>query len=96
MMPSRESTDAARADKALGLGPGLSLTTFSFFVLLYSLWQGWLIVLCGRALNSAVRPSKGETARLLKRGLMGDLAGLVLGVVGYQSLAGSLFVQASM
>jgi hypothetical protein len=87
---------AARADKALGLGPGLSLTTFSFFVLLYSLWQGWLIVRCGRALNSAVRPSKGETARLLKRGLMGDLAGLVLGVVGYQSLAGSLFVQASM
>ena len=87
---------AARADKALGLGPGLSLTTFSFFVLLYSLWQGWLIVRCGRALNSAVRPSKGETARLLKRGLMADLAGLVLGVVGYQSLAGSLFVQASM
>lgn len=87
---------AARADRALGLGPGLSLTTLSFFVLLYSLWQGWLVVRCGRALNSAVRPSKGETARLLKRGLLADLLGLVFGVIGYQSLAGSLFVQASM
>jgi hypothetical protein len=87
---------AARADKALGLGPGLSLTTLSFFALLYSLWQGWLIVRCGRALNSPVRPSKGETGQLLKRGLLADLVGLVLGAIGYQALAGSLFVQASM
>jgi hypothetical protein len=50
----------------------------------------------GRALGSAVRPSKGETARMLKRGILGDLAGLTLAAVGYQALAGSLFVQASM
>jgi hypothetical protein len=87
---------ASRADKALGLGPGLSLTTLSFFALLFSLWQGWLIVRCGRALGSAVRPSRGETARLLKRGLLADLVGLTLASVGYQALAGSLFVQASM
>ena len=87
---------ASRADKALGLGPGLSLTTFSFFVLCWSLWQSWLVVRCGRALGSPVRPSKGETARLLKRGILGDLAGLTLAAVGYQALAGSLFVQASM
>jgi len=43
-----------------------------------------------------VRPSKGETAQLIKRGLLGDLLGLTLAVVGYQALAGSLFVQASL
>ena len=64
--------------------------------LLYSLWQGWLIVRLGRALNSAVRPSRGETSRLLKRGVIVDLLGLVFSSIGYQSLAGSLFVQASM
>ncbi len=81
--------------KAFGLGPGLSLTTLAFFVLLWSLWQSWLILRCGRALDSPVRPGKGETARLIKRGVLADLVGLTLGVVGYQSLAGSLFFQAS-
>ena len=50
---------------------------------------------CGRALNSPVRPSKGETARLIKRGLLADLTGITLAVIGYQAMAGSLFVQAS-
>ncbi|MCP9775123.1 DUF3611 family protein [Cyanobium sp. HWJ4-Hawea] len=86
---------AANSSRALGLGPGISLTTLSFFVLLWCLWQGWLMIKCGRALDSAARPSKGETARLIKRGLIADLVGLTLAVVGYQSLAGSLFVQAS-
>ena len=49
----------ANTQRALGLGPGLSLTTLSFFVLLWSLWQGWLMVRCGRALASPVRPSRG-------------------------------------
>jgi hypothetical protein len=87
---------AANAERALGLGPGLSLTTLSFLVLLWSLWQGWLVVCCGRALASPVKPSKGETARLLKRGLLADLAGLTLAAIGYQALAGSLFLQASL
>jgi hypothetical protein len=87
---------AANSERALGLGPGLSLTTLSFLVLLWSLWQGWLVVRCGRALTRPVRPSKGETARLIKRGLLGDLAGVSLAAVGYQALAGSLFMQASM
>lgn len=87
---------AANSQRALGLGPGLSLTTLAFLVLLWSLWQGWLIVRCGRALNRPVRPSKGETAQLLKRGLLADLLGLSLAAVGYQALAGSLFVQASL
>ena len=87
---------AARADKALGLGPGLSLTSLAFVVLLWSIWQSGLIVRCGRALNGPVHPSKGETARLIKRSVLADLVGLTLGTVGYQSLAGSLFVQASM
>ena len=86
---------AARADKALGLGPGLSLTTLAFFVLLWSIWQSGLLVRCGRALASPVRPSKGETARLIKRSILADLVGITFAVVGYQSLAGSLFVQAS-
>ena len=73
-----------RADRALGLGPGLSLTTLSFLVLLWCLWQGWLVVRCGRALGSPVHPSKGETARLIKRGVLADLVGVTLAVVGYQ------------
>lgn len=87
---------SARADRALGLGPGLSLTTLSFFVLLWCIWQSGLIVRCGRAIDSPARPSKGETSRLLKRGILADLVGITLATIGYQSLAGSLFFQASM
>jgi hypothetical protein len=83
---------AMRADKALGLGPGLSFTTLAFFVLLWSIWQSGLLIRCGRALASPVRPSKGETARLIKRGVLADLVGLSLAAVGYQALAGSLFL----
>ncbi len=90
------SSLARNSERALGLGPGLSLTTLAFFFLLYSLWQGWLIVRTGRALGSDARPTRGETSRLLKRGLVVDLLGLVFSSVGYQSLAGALFVQASM
>ena len=74
----------------------MSLTTIAFFFLLYSLWHGWLIVRTARAIDSDARPSRGETSRLLKRGLIGDLLGLVFASVGYQTLAGALFVQASM
>ncbi|NQV10716.1 MAG: DUF3611 family protein [Cyanobacteria bacterium] len=87
---------AANTNRALGLGPGLSLTTLSFLLLLWSLWQAWLVIRCGRALASPVRPSRGETSRLIKRSLLIDLVGLSLAAVGYQALAGSLFVQASM
>ncbi len=90
------SSLARNSERALGLGPGLSLTSLAFLFLLYSLWQGWLIVRTGRALNSAARPSRGETSRLIKRGVIVDLLGLVFASVGYQTLAGSLFVQASM
>ena len=82
-------------NRVLGLSPGLSLTTLAFLVLLYSLWQGWLVVRLGRALGSNARPSRGEASRTIKRGLIADLFGLVLASVGYQSLAGALFVQAS-
>jgi hypothetical protein len=87
---------AANTQRALGLGPGLSLTTLAFLVLLWSLWQGWLTVRCGRALSRPVRPSRGETSRLIKRGLLADVLGLSLAAIGYQALAGSLFMQASM
>ena len=87
---------ARNAERAVGLGPGLSLTTLAFLVLLFSLWQGWLIVRTGRAIASEARPSRGEAARLVKRGLLADLLGLILATIGYQALAGSLFVQASM
>ncbi len=90
------SSLARNSERALGLGPGLSLTTLAFLFLLYSLWQGWLIVRTGRALDSGARPSRGETSRLLKRGVIADLLGLIFASVGYQSLAGALFVQASM
>ena len=86
---------AAAAERSLG--PGLALTTLALLALLFSLWQCWLVVRCGRALDSAgARPSRGETSRLLRRGILVSLLGLVLGSVGYQALAGSLFVQASL
>jgi hypothetical protein len=87
---------AANTNRAVGLGPGLSLTTLAFLVLLWCLWHSWLVVRCGRALASPARPSRGETSRLIKRGVLADLLGLILAAVGYQALAGSLFVQASM
>ena len=90
------SSLARNSERALGLGPGLSLTSLSFLLLLFSLWQGWLVVKTGRAIDTAARPSRGETSRLLKRGLFVDLFGLIFASVGYQSLAGALFVQASM
>jgi hypothetical protein len=86
---------AANSSRALGLGPGISLTTLAFLLLLWCIWQSWLVVRCGRALASPVHPSKGETTRLIKRGVLADLIGITLAVLGYQSLAGSLFVQAS-
>jgi hypothetical protein len=86
---------AANSSRALGLGPGISLTTLAFLLLLWCIWQSWLVVRCGRALASPVRPSTGDTARLIKRGLLGDLVGLTLASLGYQAMAGSLFVQAS-
>ena len=55
------------ANRALGLSPGLSLTTLAFLVLLFSLWQGWLVVRLGRALGSNARPSRGEASRTIKR-----------------------------
>jgi len=87
---------AANAQRALGLGPGLSFTTLSFLLLAWSLWQCWQVIRCCRALASQVPPSRGETARLIKRGLLVDLAGLTVAAVGYQALAGSLFLQASL
>ena len=86
---------AANSSRALGLGPGISLTTLAFLLLLWCIWQSWLVVRCGRALASPVHPSKGETSKLIKRGLLADLFGLTMAAIGYQSLAGSLFVQAS-
>lgn len=87
---------AANAQRALGLGPGLSFTTLSFLLLAWSLWQCWQVIGCGRALASKAPPSRGETTRLIKRGLLIDLVGLTVAAVGYQALAGSLFLQASM
>ena len=85
----------ANSQRALGLGPGISFTTLAFLILLWGIWHSWLVVRCGRALASPVKPSKGETSKLIKRGLLADLFGLTMAAIGYQSLAGSLFVQAS-
>ena len=79
----------------LSLTPGLSLTTISLILLLLSLWQGWLIVRTGKAIASNARPSRGQTSKLIKRGLIIDLIGILFGIVGYQALMGALFIQAS-
>ena len=80
---------------SLGLAPGLSLTTISLLLLLFSLWQGWLIVRTGRAIGSNARPSRGQTSKLIKRVMLIDLLGILFGLIGYQALMGPLFIQAS-
>ena len=79
----------------LSLTPGLSLTTLSLILLFISLWQGWLIVKTGRAIGSNARPSRGQTSKLIKRGMIIDLLGILLALIGYQALMGALFIQAS-
>jgi len=79
----------------LSLTPGLTLTTISLILLFFSLWQGWLIVRTGRAIASNARPSRGQTSKLIKRGLVNDLLGILFGLIGYQALMGALFIQAS-
>ena len=69
----------------LGLTPGLSLTTISLILLLFSLWQSWLIVRTGRSIASNARPSRGQTSKLIKRGLVNDLVGILFGLIGYQA-----------
>ena len=91
---------ARNAERAVGLGPGLSLTTLAFLVLLFSLWQGWLIVSTGRAIASEARPSRGEAARLGETFYSAGRS--PRSHAGHDRLfldrllAGSLFVQASM
>ena len=79
----------------LSLTPGLSLTTISLILLFISLWQGWLIIRTGRAIGSNARPSRGQTSKLIKRGILNDLVGILFGLIGYQALMGALFIQAS-
>ena len=74
---------------------GLSITTISLILLLFSLWQSWLIVRTGRSLASNARPSRGQTSKLIKRGLVNDLLGMIFGLIGYQAFMGELFIQAS-
>ena len=77
------------------LNAGLSLTTISFMLLLFSLWQCWLIIRTGRAISSNARPSRGQTSKLIKRGLIVDLLGILFGVIGNQALIGILFLQST-
>ncbi|MFZ4805362.1 MAG: DUF3611 family protein [Synechococcus lacustris] len=85
-------------ERAIGLGPGLSLTTLALLLLAWSIWQDWGLIKLSRGLASAsaARPSKGETAARLKRHILASLSGVTLAAVGYQALAGSLTFQASM
>ncbi|MEB3176194.1 MAG: DUF3611 family protein [Synechococcus sp.] len=85
-------------DKAIGLGPGLSLTTLALLVLAWSVWQDWGLVRLSRVLGSgsSVIPSKGETRAQVKRHLLASLVGLTLAAIGYQALSGSLTFQASL
>ena len=85
-------------DRAIGLGPGLSLTTLALLVMAYSIWQDWGLIRLSRALagGTTARPSKAETTAQVKRHLLASLAGVTLAAIGYQALAGSLTFQASI
>ena len=77
-----------KSEGQLSLTPGLSLTTISLILLLFSLWQGWLIVRTGRAIASNARPSRGQTSKLIKRGLINDLLGILFGLMDIKHLWG--------
>jgi hypothetical protein len=85
-------------DRAIGLGPGLSLTTLALLVLAWSIWQDWGLIRLSRALagGTTARPSKAETSAQVKRHLLASLSGVTLAAIGYQALAGSLTFQASI
>ena len=73
------------SENQVTLNLGLSITTISLIFLIFSLWQSWLIVRTGRSLSSNARPSRGQTSKLIKRGLVNDLLGMVFGLIGYQA-----------
>ena len=79
----------------LSLSTGLSLTSISLILLLFSIWQSWLIIRTGRAIGSNARPSRGQTSKLIKRGLLNDLLGILFGLIGNQTLIGVLFLQST-
>ncbi len=83
------------SENQVTLNLGLSITTISLIFLIFSLWQSWLIVRTGRSLSSNARPSRGQTSKLIKRGLVNDLLGMIFGLIGYQAFMGELFIQAS-
>jgi len=83
------------SEDKFNLNTGLSLTTISFILLLFSIWQGWLIIRTGRAIASNARPSRGQTSKLIKRGLLNDLLGILFGLIGNQTLIGILFLQST-
>ena len=76
------------SENQVTLNLGLSITTISLIFLIFSLWQSWLIVRTGRSLSSNARPSRGQTSKLIKRGLVNDLLGMVFGLIGYQAFMG--------
>ena len=82
------SSLARNSERALGLGPGLSLTSLAFLVLLFSLWQGWLIVRTGRAIDSAdpVAVKRLDQARLAGGSARSHLRGHRLSGSGRQSV----------
>ena len=79
----------------LSLSTGLSLTSISLILLFFSIWQSWLIIRTGRAIGSNARPSRGQTSKLIKRGLLNDLLGILFGLIGNQTLIGVLFLQST-
>ena len=77
------------------LNLGLSITTISLIFLIFSLWQSWLIIRTGRAIGSNARPSRGQTSKLIKRGLINDMLGILFALIGNQTLIGILFLQST-
>ena len=75
-------------DKAIGLGPGLSLTTLALLILAWGVWQDWGLVRISRSLasGSSSIPSKAETRAQVKRHLLASLVGITFAAIGYQAL----------
>lgn len=85
-------------DRIVGLGPGLSLTSLALVALAYTTYHAFRYVQLSQRLSGdpSRRPSRAETRNFVVRGVWVNAGGLLLAVLGYQALAGSLTFQASM
>jgi hypothetical protein len=87
---------AVNVGRSPGSGLGLFLSVAGLVALYGAAYWAFRYPKLGRQLKApddVARPSRKETQRVLKKGLLTNLAGLLLIILGAQSVSGALFVK---